>query len=119
MNVGQRSHLYPLATPPLGCLYIAGYLRSKFSLDIQVINQRIEGCSFEEVARRAVDFGADIVGLGSMTPTAHGMPVIASAVRALKPDTFIALLAGDELLDHPALQGAGPVQGDQRDDVKL
>jgi len=91
VNVGQRSHLYPLATPPLGCLYIAGYLRSKFSLDIQVINQRIEGCSFEEVARRAVDFGADIVGLGSMTPTAHGMPVIASAVRALKPDTFIVL----------------------------
>lgn len=91
MNVGQRSHLYPLATPPLGCLYIAGYLRSKFSVDIQIMNQRVEGCSYEEVARRAVDFGADIVGLGSMTTAAHGMPVIASAVRSLKPETFIVL----------------------------
>jgi anaerobic magnesium-protoporphyrin IX monomethyl ester cyclase len=91
VNVGLRSRLYPLATPPLGIMYIAAYLRTKFSVEIQVVNQRLEGWSHEDVARKAIEFGADILGLGSMTPTAHGMPVIAKAVRQAKPDTFIVL----------------------------
>ena len=90
-NVGLRSSLYPLATPPLGALYIAAYLRSKFPLKIRVINQRLEGCSFEALAKMAIEFEADIVGLGSMTPTAHGLSPVIDAIRAERPNTFIVL----------------------------
>ncbi len=90
-NVGLRSYLYPLATPPLGPLYIAAYLRTKFPMEIKVVNQRLEGCTYDALARMALDFEADIVGLGSMTPTAHGLPPVINAIRAERPDMFIVL----------------------------
>jgi anaerobic magnesium-protoporphyrin IX monomethyl ester cyclase len=83
--------LYPLATPPLGILYIAAYLRSKFPLEIKVVNQRLEGCSFETLARMALDFRADIIGLSCMTPTAHGLTPIINAIRAEQPEAFIVV----------------------------
>ena len=90
-NIGTRSLFYPLATPPLGLLYLAAYLRSKHSLDIQVVNQRIEDCSFEEIAKKTIDFEADIVGLGSMTPSAHGLSIVAGLIREARPQSFIVL----------------------------
>lgn len=90
-NIGLRTRLYPLATPPLGILHIAAYLRSRFPLDIQVVNQRIEACSYEDIARMAIDYEADVVGLSSMTPAAHGLPIITKAIRAARPKTIIVL----------------------------
>lgn len=90
-NIGFRSYLYPLVTPPLGLLYIASYLRSKHPVEIQVVNQRIEGCSFDQLAKQAVDFDADIIGLSCMTPTAYGLTPVINAIRAMKPNAFIVI----------------------------
>ena len=119
VNVGLRSRLYPLATPPLGIMYIAAYLRERFPLEIKLVNQRVEDCSHDDIIRQIIDFDADIVGLGSMTPTAHGMPVIARGVRDAKPDTFIVLggphvsAFGKPALEHcPAADAAVAGEGE-------
>ena len=70
VNVGLRSRLYPLVTPPMGPLYLAAWLRERFPLDIKILNQRVENQSYDEVVRMAVAFDADIIGLSAMTPYA-------------------------------------------------
>ena len=41
-NIGVFRAGFPLVTPPMGLLYLAGYLRTKFDLEIQIVNQRTE-----------------------------------------------------------------------------
>ncbi len=91
VNVGLRSTLYPLVSPPMGPLYIAAWLRDRFPLEIQIVNQRLDNPSFEQVARMAAAFDADIVGLSVMTPFAYAIPEMVAAVREARPDTKIIL----------------------------
>lgn len=91
VNVGLRSRLYPLVTPPMGPLYLAAWLRERFPLDIQIVNQRVENQSYDEIVRMAVDFQADIVGLSAMTPYAHALPTLISGIRDSKLNAKIIL----------------------------
>ena len=61
--------LLPQVAPPMGLLYLAAYLREKFDTDIRIVNQRKDNCSVEELAKHAVDFGADVVGISALTPS--------------------------------------------------
>ena len=55
------------------------------------MNQRESHCTNEELARQAVDFGADIVGLGSLTPSGHGFAPLTRMVREGLPGALIVL----------------------------
>jgi len=90
-NLGHTTPLFPIVTPPLGILYLAAYLRTKFDLDIQLVNQRIDNCSSEELARRAIAFRADIVGLCALTPSAHFVGPVTKAVREGLPAALMVL----------------------------
>jgi len=90
-NVGQRQAMYPLATPPMGILCLAAYLRTRFDLDIQLVNQRAEDWSTEELARRTIEFQPDIVGFGTLTPWAYALGPLTRAVRQGCPDALILL----------------------------
>ncbi len=101
-NLGLRSPLYQLTTPPMGLMYLAAYIRERFPVDIRIINQRMEGCSNEALARMAVEFDPDIVGLGCITPASHGLPVVVRSIRAALPDTKI-------IIGGPHVSAFGPV----------
>jgi len=90
-NVARSILMYRQFPPPLGILSLASFLRSRFDLDIRVVNQRAERCSSEEVAKRAIEFGADIVGLGCLTPSGHEMPHLTQWVREGLPSVLIVL----------------------------
>ncbi|MCK5862952.1 MAG: radical SAM protein [Candidatus Hydrogenedentes bacterium] len=80
-----------LVTPPLGLLYIAAWLRERFSLDICVVNQRVEGWSSERLVKEAIAFEPDIIGLGCMTPSSYALPGITEALRVALPNTLQVL----------------------------
>ena len=90
-NIGRRRPLFPMVTPPMGIMYLAAYLRTKFDLDIKLVNQRESHCTNEELARQAIDFGADIVGFGSLTPSGHGFAPLTRMVREGLPSALIVL----------------------------
>jgi len=92
--------MLPQAIPPMGVLSLAAYLRTKFDLDIMVVNQRQEACSTEDIARRAVDFKADIVGLSALTMGGYSLGPLTATVRSGLPDSLI-------LLGGPYVAGAG------------
>ncbi len=90
-NLGRRTVNYFLTTPPMGVLYLAGYLRSKFDLEVRVVDQRAENCTPEELAHQAVSFGADVVGFGSITTSAYMFPELTQKVRQGLPEALIVL----------------------------
>ena len=55
------------------------------------MDQRVENASVEAVARRAADFGADVVGLSVMTPYASMLGPVTQGLRAALPEAFIVL----------------------------
>jgi len=110
-NVGRRKPmLFPEVMPPMGVLYLAAYLRTKFDLTLEVVNQRMDNCSNDELARRAVEFRADVVGFGSMTPPAHALGELTGKVRAALPNALI-LLGGP----HVSAFGARALEGNAAD----
>ena len=91
VNLGKRTVNMPQATPPMGILCLAAYLRSKLDLDLCLMDQRVENASVEAVVQRAADFGADVVGLSVMTPYSSNLGLMTQGVRAALPDAFIVL----------------------------
>ena len=75
----------------MGPLYLAAWLRERFPLEIRIVNQRLDNFSFQEIARMAASFEADVVGLSVMTPFAYGLPEVVDALRKLTPETKIVL----------------------------
>lgn len=90
-NLGRRTHEYFLTTPPMGILYLAGYLRSKLDWDIKLVDQRAQNCTVEQLARQAVDFEADVVGFGSITTNAYMLKDLTRLVRQARPEALIAI----------------------------
>ncbi len=81
----------PSATPPLGLLYLAAYLRSKQPVDIHLIDSRAEGWPAERLTREIIDFDADIVGFTATTSAALMMQEAVRLVRQALPKCLVVL----------------------------
>ncbi len=90
-NVARRSTTYPLTTPPMGILYLAAYLRTKFDLKIKLINQKVENYTTQELAQEAIKFEPDVVGFTVMTPAAHQISELTRTIRQGRPNALILL----------------------------
>jgi anaerobic magnesium-protoporphyrin IX monomethyl ester cyclase len=118
VNVGMRQTLSPLATPPLGIMYLAAYLRTRFNCEIKLLNQKLFNNPNAEIARMAAEFDADIVGLGAITPTAQGLGEISRLVRAALPKALVVLGGphvnsfGARSLENNAAHVAVPGEGE-------
>ncbi|HEO70582.1 MAG TPA: B12-binding domain-containing radical SAM protein [Candidatus Hydrogenedentes bacterium] len=93
LNVGLRRPLYPLATPPMGLLYLAAYLREHFDVDVRILNQRVDNDSPESITKQVVEFGADVVGWSCFTTFAYLLGELSESVRKALPDA-LQLLGG-------------------------
>ncbi len=90
-NVGLRRPTYPLASPPMGILYLAAYLRKHFEADFVLINQREDNIPNDDLLRKIRDFAPDVVGFSSLTPAAHSVPYLTESVRSALPKALILL----------------------------
>ncbi|MBN1346222.1 MAG: B12-binding domain-containing radical SAM protein [Phycisphaerae bacterium] len=109
-NCGSRTVEYFLTTPPMGILYLAGYLRSKRDVDLRLVDQRAENCSVDELADTAIRFEADVVGLSSITTSSHMLADLTTKIRQGLPNALI-VLGGP----HPTAFGAEAMVGTQAD----
>jgi radical SAM superfamily enzyme YgiQ (UPF0313 family) len=90
-SIGFRKALHPLITPPLGIMYLAGYLRSMRDAEFCLVNQRETNTPNDQLVKQIVDFGADIVGLSVMTPNAYLVPDITRRIKRARPDALVLL----------------------------
>lgn len=117
-NVGDRPLVFPLVTPPLGIMYLASYIRSKFSAEFCLVNQKLHNDSNDALVQTAVDFKADVVGLGALTSAAHNLPYITKKIQDLLPHALILLggphvsAFGEKSLEGNAAHAAVPGEGE-------
>ncbi len=90
-NVGRRKVTYPLATPPMGILYLASYLRDKFDLDIKLVNQREKNLTVDELVKQVADFQADVVGFGAITTAGRTLGELTRKVRESLPEALLVV----------------------------
>jgi anaerobic magnesium-protoporphyrin IX monomethyl ester cyclase len=90
-NLGRRTVNSSISPPPMGILCLAAYLRSQLDLDLLLMDQRVENAPLDSVVRRAADFGAEVVGLSVMTPSASTLGPLTKGLRAALPDAFIVV----------------------------
>ncbi len=91
VNVGRRTITCSAHTPPLGLLYIAAYLRRSRDVTIQVIDQRAENSTCDDVIKRVVSFSPDIVGCRALTADAGLLGKLVTGVKAVLPDVPLAI----------------------------
>lgn len=91
INLGLRRPLYPLATPPMGILYLSAFLRQRLPVDIKLINQRLENCSVETLVKWAKEYEPNIVGLSTLTTFAYQLPKLVPLLREALPSSWLVL----------------------------
>jgi len=77
--------------PPLGIMYLAAYLRTKFKTEIHIINQKLDNMPDAELVKQAREFGADVIGLSMLTTNAYSLPFITTSLKAAMPQSFIVI----------------------------
>jgi radical SAM superfamily enzyme YgiQ (UPF0313 family) len=91
-SLGRRTISFPFATPPMGVLSLAAYVRQKFlNADIRVVDQRVLNRSVDDLLRQAVEFEPDIVGFSALTSFAHMMRPLAKGLHEALPKTLVVI----------------------------
>ncbi len=90
-NIGKRQYEFSLITPPLGIMYLAAYIRSRFDADIMLVNQKVAGYSNDQLISKAIEFKADIIGLSVLTPTAHNLPYLTRILKKMMPRALVII----------------------------
>ena len=78
------------ATPPLGLLYIASYIRQTRHDEVKIIDTRLYKQPLNEVYNTIFKFQPDIVGIGALTFEAPSLNVIAHLVKQMGNITVVA-----------------------------
>jgi radical SAM superfamily enzyme YgiQ (UPF0313 family) len=87
-------------------MYLAAFIRSKFPVDLQLVNQRLDNCSNSSLIRQAVEFHSDVVCLSTLTTAAHSLGEITRSIREQLPSCLI-LIGGPHVsaLEAETLEG--------------
>jgi anaerobic magnesium-protoporphyrin IX monomethyl ester cyclase len=77
--------------PPLGLLYLAGYLQTHAAHDIEILDTQVDGLTYDELRREIARSGADVVGLTAMTMTLIDVLKTVSLVKEVRAETKVVL----------------------------
>lgn len=83
--------MYPLLTPPLGLLSLAGYIRTKFNVETIILNQRLYNTATETIVRQIKSFCPDVLGLSTLTSSAYLLYEMVRQLKYALPDALIVI----------------------------
>jgi len=87
--------------PPLGLLYIAGYLTAHTDHEVAVLDANLEDLSYDAIEERIRQYKPDIVGISAYTLTLLDTIEIAHRVKLVNPETFV-VIGGPHAFIYPA-----------------
>lgn len=77
--------------PPLGLLYIAGYLLNRTHHEVAVLDAQLENLTYDEIEERIASFRPDVVGITAYTLNLLDSLEIARRAKKNNPDVFVVL----------------------------
>ncbi len=78
------------ATPPLGLMYIASYIRQERHDEVKILDTRLYKQPLKEVYTILHDFKPDVVGIGALTFEAPSLYLLAHVVKQLSDIPVVA-----------------------------
>ncbi|MBU1102473.1 B12-binding domain-containing radical SAM protein [Patescibacteria group bacterium] len=98
--------------PPLGLLYLAGYLEKQSGLELKVIDAQVEKLNYQQLKRQIKEFMPTVVGMTIMTFTIFDVLEVIKIVKKASPEIKIVLggphahIYPKETLDLPGVDFA-------------
>ncbi len=86
--------------PPLGLMYLAGFLQEHTSHDVHILECQIDDLSYEEIKKRLEDFSPDVVGIYSSISLIYDAVQVARLAKEANPDVHVCL-GGPHLDAYP------------------
>ncbi len=77
--------------PPLGLLYLAGYLEKYSCFDLKIIDAQVEKLSYQQLKEKIEKYQPNIVGLTAMTFTLLDVLATIKIVKEINPKTKVVL----------------------------
>ena len=78
-------------TPPLGILYLAGYLEKYSSHQIKIIDAQVEEINYVKLENQIKKYNANVVGITTMTLTLIDVLKVIEIVKRSNPETKVVL----------------------------
>jgi len=82
----RRNEETPTLMPPLGCMYLASYLRRNGDVDVCIIDMTAEHLSYGRLGERIGDYQPDLVGVSALTYESNGMDRVAAISKSVRAD---------------------------------
>ena len=83
--------------PPLGLMYLAGYLRRREDVDVRIIDMAPARMAYENLGREIRNYRPDWLGISALTFESKGLHRIAAIAKEVRPD--LPVVAGGP---HPS-----------------
>ena len=77
--------------PPLGLTYVASFLRSKYDVEIKILDALNLNLEIGQVIAYLKEYKPNILGISTTTPTIKTARVISEEIRKIIPEAFIIL----------------------------
>ncbi|MEW6619424.1 MAG: radical SAM protein [bacterium] len=86
--------------PPLGLLYIAGYLEKRTSHQVKILDSQVEGINYDELESKIRQTNPDVVGMTTMTFTLIDVLKTAKLIKNISKEIQI-VLGGPHIYIYP------------------
>jgi len=77
--------------PPLGLLYLAGYLKKYSDYEVKILDCQVERLNYKELKEEIKKFDPDIIGITAMTLTLIDVMKTIRVTKEVCPDTRVVL----------------------------
>lgn len=77
--------------PPLGILYVAGYLKKHSNHEIKIIDAQVDRLNYDELKERIKNFAPEMIGITAMTFTLLDVIKTVEVAKEVCPETKITL----------------------------
>ncbi len=82
----RRNEEQPTLMPPLGCMYLAAYLRRLGDVQVRIIDMTAESMSYGRLPDAIEAFGPDLLGISALTYESRGMDRVAAVAKGVRAD---------------------------------
>ncbi len=87
----RRNEEQPTLMPPLGCMYLASFLRRQDGVDVRIVDMTADELQYDDLGDAIRAYNPDLLGVSALTYESHGMDRVAEIAKQTRADLPVAV----------------------------
>jgi anaerobic magnesium-protoporphyrin IX monomethyl ester cyclase len=87
----RRNEEQPTLMPPLGCMYLASYVRRGGDVDVRIIDMTAERMRYSRLDAEIDAYAPDVIGISALTYESTGMDRVAEIAKHVRSDVPVVV----------------------------